>query len=83
MWFAWRDVPPERPVCRWCHTAGLIDADGSPKPSWTEYTELSAGRVGSEDGGRDADPVVVAVLAVLAVVGAAGTLLVRRHRPGR
>jgi hypothetical protein len=43
LWYAWRDPPRGQPACDWCRTAGLLDADGNPRPSWTAFAELSGG----------------------------------------
>jgi polysaccharide biosynthesis protein PslG len=43
LWYAWRDPPRGQPACEWCRTAGLLAADGNPRPSWTAFAELSGG----------------------------------------
>ncbi len=35
-WFTWEDRDDDT-VCRFCRTAGLLDADGEPKPSWDVF----------------------------------------------
>ena len=36
-WFAWQDLPRPDPSCVFCQFAGLVDLDGSPKPSWWAF----------------------------------------------
>ena len=43
IWFTWKD-DPQSSVCGWCGGAGLIAADGQPKPAWNRFTELTGGR---------------------------------------
>ena len=38
-WFAWKDNPAG--ACSFCPTAGLFEADGDPKPSWTAFQEVA------------------------------------------
>jgi hypothetical protein len=42
-WFTWQDRS-EGGVCRFCREAGVIDADGNPKPAWDVFREY-AGQV--------------------------------------
>jgi hypothetical protein len=43
-WFSWRDreFPPPG-VCPWCPETGLLDADGTPKPSLAAFASLAGG----------------------------------------
>lgn len=43
-WFSWRDraFPPPG-VCPWCPETGLLEADGTPKPSLAAFTSLTGG----------------------------------------
>ncbi len=47
MWFTWRDTgKPEDPVgvtCTWCASAGLLDEDLNPKPSFNVYRKIAKG----------------------------------------
>jgi Glycosyl hydrolase catalytic core len=43
-WFDWRDPPPGSPQsCSFCSSAGLLQYNGFPKPSWTAYTKFATG----------------------------------------
>lgn len=41
MWFSWRDNPDHGTPCSWCGSAGLLEADRDPKPSWERYKEFA------------------------------------------
>jgi polysaccharide biosynthesis protein PslG len=41
IWFVWRDYL-ENPSCGWCGSAGLLDRNGKPKPSWSQFTHFTA-----------------------------------------
>lgn len=96
LWYAWRDPPRGQPACEWCRTAGLLDADGNPRPSWTAFAELSGGTPVSpgelqgnggsgDDGAGDVGPLPVLALiaAALALAGAGAAWLARRRAPRR
>jgi len=36
-WFAWQDLPRPDPSCVFCQFAGLVDFQGTPKPSWWSF----------------------------------------------
>jgi len=92
LWFSWRDTGSAQVVCQWCHTSGLIDAEGNPRPSWTAFAELAggvpvapgaagaAGAAGESDGGGL--PVVVPIAAIAAVLAVGAALLRRRRTRG-
>lgn len=82
-WFAWRDRIDDQ-GCRWCRTAGLLDADGEPKPSWEEFTELAGGSPDEAEELREPDPpaavVWIAIGVAIAVLAAGAVRLWRRAR---
>jgi hypothetical protein len=39
-WFAWRDN--NDPECKWCPGAGLLDLQGNPKPSLSQFRRFTA-----------------------------------------
>lgn len=41
LWFSWRDNPNHGSPCTWCGAAGLLEADGDPKPSWRKFKQLT------------------------------------------
>jgi len=43
LWYTWRDPANPEGLCGWCASAGLVDDDLDPKPSWVEYTKLTGG----------------------------------------
>ncbi len=44
-WFDWRDPPKGAPVsCSFCSTAGLLENDGTAKPSWGAYRQFASGQ---------------------------------------
>ncbi|MGH2992725.1 MAG: hypothetical protein ACRDL1_04235 [Solirubrobacterales bacterium] len=79
LWYSWRDAPG---ICGWCGSSGLLEADGSARPAWASFAELSGGTPATPsggDGGRSVPLAAIAVaLAIAAVAGA--SLLVRRSR---
>jgi hypothetical protein len=79
LWYSWRDAPG---VCGWCSSSGLLEADGSARPAWASFAELSGGTPatpsGVGDGGSAPLAAIAAALAIAAVAGA--WLLVRRLR---
>ena len=42
-WFSWRDPDHKIGNCKFCNTAGLFEANGTPKPAWSALTALSGG----------------------------------------
>lgn len=46
-WFTWRDpADPSDPtgiVCTWCASAGLLDTNGQPKPSFEQFVKFTGG----------------------------------------
>jgi polysaccharide biosynthesis protein PslG len=40
MWFTWKDRPNPA-FCKWCDSAGLMNADGSPKPAWHAFESVA------------------------------------------
>jgi hypothetical protein len=40
-WFDWRDPQTAQSGCSWCFSAGLLDAGGSPKPSFKAFKRVS------------------------------------------
>jgi hypothetical protein len=86
LWFSWRDTGSAQVVCQWCHTSGLIDAEGNPRPSWAAFAELAGGvpvdpgAAGESDGGGL--PIVVPIAAIAAVLAVGAALLRRRRTRG-
>jgi len=39
-WFSWQDVGYGESACGFCRSAGLVDARGRPKRSWTAYRRV-------------------------------------------
>ncbi|MFN8111662.1 MAG: glycosyl hydrolase [Solirubrobacterales bacterium] len=39
IWYQWRDGPDD--ACRWCESAGLVDADGKPKPLLRSFRRIA------------------------------------------
>jgi hypothetical protein len=42
-WYSWRDRPGGDLICAWCGNAGLLNADGSPKPAWDAFVRMASG----------------------------------------
>jgi hypothetical protein len=43
LWYTWRDPASPEGLCGWCASAGLVDDDLDPKPSWLEFAKLTGG----------------------------------------
>jgi hypothetical protein len=45
LWFSWRDPAdghdPVGVVCTWCASAGLLEQDGAPKPSFERFKRFT------------------------------------------
>lgn len=61
IWYTWRD--PAVSVCPFCLNAGLLTADGAPKPALAEFVALAAGW--RRGGRRPAGPVTGAAVGQL------------------
>jgi polysaccharide biosynthesis protein PslG len=82
LWYAWRDSAPGQAACDWCRTAGLIDAEGNPRPAWTAFAALSGGTPVSPadlEAGEDGSVRWILVVVALALVATAAAWLVRRR----
>jgi polysaccharide biosynthesis protein PslG len=93
LWYAWQDPQPGQTACGWCHTAGLLDGAGEPRPALAAFTALSGGTpvapadvrgrggrsAGGETGGGGILPWIAGAVA-LVVVGAAGAWALGRRR---
>jgi polysaccharide biosynthesis protein PslG len=83
VWYAWRDPAQPTPACPWCDSAGLLDAEGDPKPSFERYTQFARGTVasaGEADGSGGAPTDVIVALVAGALLIAAGWYAGRRLR---
>ena len=43
-WYSWQDATPS--ICSWCGSSGLLEASGSPKPSFGAFTKFTGGSAG-------------------------------------
>lgn len=43
VWYSWRDPGFELELCPFCSSAGLLDADGNPKPAWLAFVQKTGG----------------------------------------
>ncbi len=43
-WFSWDDIPANQPACFYCHSSGLFTANGTPKPAWYGFVQVSRGK---------------------------------------
>lgn len=44
-WFTWQDATGPDPHCSFCQGAGLLDAEGRPKPAWAVFRRFADGAV--------------------------------------
>lgn len=42
-WYSWRDPGLAYPNCTFCPAAGLLEVDGTPKPAWHAYVDITGG----------------------------------------
>jgi polysaccharide biosynthesis protein PslG len=42
-WYSWRDPGYGYSNCTFCPAAGLLEADGTPKPAWHAFVEITGG----------------------------------------
>ncbi|MGH2989020.1 MAG: glycosyl hydrolase [Solirubrobacterales bacterium] len=84
MWYSWRDTPEEQGLCEWCHSSGLLEADGGGRPAWAAYAELTGGTPATPADEDDGDPPPAAIAAAIAaaiLVAVGAWVLRRRARP--
>lgn len=44
LWYSWRDPSYGYPNCTFCSSAGLLTADGDPKPAWHAFVDITHGQ---------------------------------------
>jgi hypothetical protein len=43
-WYSWKDPEASRDTCNFCYGSGLFRRDGTRKPAWNAYLNLTGGR---------------------------------------
>jgi hypothetical protein len=43
-WYSWKDPKLDRDTCNFCYGSGLFRRDGTRKPAWNAYLNLTGGR---------------------------------------